>query len=364
MRLPSWDELQKDADQLDVLEHPLDQPLFVAGPPGSGKTVLAVRRAQLVSDQGKRVPIVTFNRMLRRLLELLGATGGTGAHTMHSFVFDDLRARTGSGPAAHGYDIEWDQVLAKLEGHRQAGPRWDHIVVDEGQDLPRGFFQYVSRHGAPGLSVFADDDQALSERRTTLEQIRAAAGLPQPRILTKNHRNAPEIAAVAEHFHAGRLPAAVVQRATIRERPRLVRSEGLSATAERIARWYEGRGGSIGVIVDRNTTLEVVQSLLQERLPRTRVDAYQHQHKNEAFIDVLQPGVTILNRESVKGQEFDTVFILELESFVPCLNETMRRVMYMLCARARDFLMFVYGPGELSPAAAAGLPPAHLMERA
>jgi superfamily I DNA/RNA helicase len=94
------------------------------------------------------------------------------------------------------------------------------------------------------------------------------------------------------------------------------------------------------------------------------VNAYQHQYKNEGFIDVLQPGVTVLNRQSVKGQEFDTVFILEFENFVPCMDDAMRRVMYMMCARARDFLMFVYGPGELSPAAAEALPPPHLLERA
>ena len=65
MKLPTWDELQRDSDQLGVLEHPLDQALFVAGPPGSGKTVLAVRRAQMLAEHGTPATIVTFNRMLR-----------------------------------------------------------------------------------------------------------------------------------------------------------------------------------------------------------------------------------------------------------------------------------------------------------
>lgn len=89
MRLPTWEELVSVEEQLEVLEHPLDQSLFVAGPPGSGKTVLAVYRAQMVAEaeaaQTKTkqpIPIVTFSRMLRRLLVLLDEENGTYAKTM------------------------------------------------------------------------------------------------------------------------------------------------------------------------------------------------------------------------------------------------------------------------------------------
>lgn len=71
----------------------------------------------------------------------------------------------------------------------------------------------------------------------------------------------------------------------------------------------------------------------------------------------------MLNKESVKGQEFDSVFVLELEAFIPGTNDTMRRVMYMLCARARDYLLLVHGPGALSLEAEACLPRPHLLER-
>ena len=71
---------------------------------------------------------------------------------------------------------------------------------------------------------------------------------------------------------------------------------------------------------------------------------------------MLAPGVTVLNKESVKGQEFDAVFILELEAFIPCTDDTMRRGMYMMCSRARDNLFLVYGPHALSVEAATALP--------
>lgn len=207
MKLPTWDELIPE--QLDVMDHPLDEPLFVAGPPGSGKTVLAVRRAEIISETGQPIALVTYSRMLRRLATILTA-GDAVANTMHSFAYLDYRNRTGTAPPGFGgrtsYDYDWDGMLAALDGHANSEANWGHIVVDEGQDLPEGFFQYLHRHAARVLTVFADEDQALDERRTTLAQIRKAAELPNPILLKENHRNRPEIAAVAEHFLAACYP--------------------------------------------------------------------------------------------------------------------------------------------------------------
>ena len=103
--------------------------------------------------------------------------------------------------------------------------------------------------------------------------------------------------------------------------------------------------------------------MLVERLPERRVDFYDSEEKNENTIEMLEPGVTILNKESVKGQEFDAVFILELEAFIPCTNDTERRSMYMMCTRARDNLFLLFGPGILQDRAAMALPGADILER-
>ena len=104
-------------------------------------------------------------------------------------------------------------------------------------------------------------------------------------------------------------------------------------------------------LLTRTQTGSAHHHRLAELLPQARVDIYSYDDQNEDSIDVLKPGITVLNRESVKGQEFDTVFILELEAFIPCRNETAYRTMYMMCARARDYLFLVYGPDDLIPAA-------------
>ena len=240
-------------------------------------------------------------------------------------------------------------------------PNRSHLVVDEGQDLPRGFFEYASRYVSDTITVFADDDQALSERRTTLVQIKTAADLDDPVILSRNHRNTPEIARLAEHFHTGRLPAATVVRSSLKELPRFVRSDGLHFTARLISNWCNTRGGSIGVIVNRNDTGKGLHGDLSRRLPQRRIDIYSNEDRNEDSIEMLEPGVTILNKESVKGQEFDAVFILELEEFIPCTTDVECRAMYMMCTRARDHLFLVHE--RLSARAAAALPDTSVLER-
>ena len=215
MRLPTWDELAAEPEQLEVLEYPLDQSLFVVGPPGSGKTVLAVRRARSAAQVGdvSSVAIVTFNRMLRRLLNLIGEDGAEEplvdgssdpeAFTMHSFVSRDYRGRTGFSPPNVPHDqyaYDWGAMSERLREHAHASTDKEHLdkehldkehlVVDEGQDLPEGFFGYAA-HVSNVMTVFADEDQAVGDRSTTLEQIKRAAGLSDPMILTRNHRNTP-----------------------------------------------------------------------------------------------------------------------------------------------------------------------------
>lgn len=371
MRLPTYAELARNEDQLEVLECPLDQSLFVVGPPGSGKTVLALQRAGMLadsvsaagSDAVSPIVVVTYSRMLRRLLEQLGQNASVTASTMHSFVWHDYRRRTSTPvPRRDQYDYSWPEMLECMGGPQNAA-RNPHLVVDEGQDLPEGFFRYAQLI-ASERTVFADEDQALSEQQTTLEQIKDAAGLGDPIVLRKNHRNVPEVARLAEHFHSGRLPAAHVRRSPTGQLPSLVRTSGLASTTERIGNWLLTRGGTVGVIVDRNRTGVAVEQRLVDRLPEgVRVSRYSGLEKNESTIDLLADGVTILNKESVKGQEFDAVFILELESFIPCVSDVARRTMYMMCCRARDHLFLVYGPRALSKARESSLPSAELLER-
>ena len=258
MRLPTYDEIARDEEQLEVYEVPFEESLFVVGPPGSGKTVLAVRRAQMAASDGVAVVLITYNRMLRRLIvqsteEDEEQQVRIQAQTMHKFVGDCYYAQTNAGvPSTAPYVHDWKAMFATLK-RRGVGPKPMHVIVDEGQDLPKKFFRYLRKFVAATVSVFADEDQAVSDERSTLLDIKKAARLRDPFLLSANHRNTPEIARVAEHFHAGDAPVPEVQRPRSGELPRVVPYREERA-ARSIANWYGTRGGRVGVAVVNNAT--------------------------------------------------------------------------------------------------------------
>lgn len=302
--------------------------------------------------------------MLRRLLDLLDRSG-VNASTMHSFVWNHYTHVTKEDVPTlqtNSYVYNWKNMISHLS-QSSVSSSLSCLIVDEGQDLPVDFFRYTARFVAKTLTVFADQDQAIGDRHTTLEQIKGATGLDDPIILQNNHRNTPEVARVAEHFHSGLLPAAKVSRNSIGEVPRLVKTRDIDHVAVLVSNWRQTRGGSVGVIVVRNETGIALHQKLKDRLSGTRVDIYRNDDKNENSINVLNDGVTVLNKESVKGQEFDTVFILEIEHLIPIANDTDRRAMYMMCSRARDHLFLIYGPTELTVPAAEALPGPEILER-
>ena len=109
--------------------------------------------------------------------------------------------------------------------------------------------------------------------------------------------------------------------------------------------------------------MDKVRNEIKGQLGDVRVDFYHSESNNEEVICQLDPGITVLTSRSAKGQEFDAVFLLNLEEFIPCRDTAARRMMYMLCTRARDHLILGYGPGGLSAAAIAALPDAAILAR-
>ena len=364
MRLPAYSELIDE--QLEVLEYPLKKSLFVVGPPGSGKTSLAAHRAAAVADANYSGYVITYNRMLKRLLELLDTR--LRPRTMHEFIGSEYRALTGrSGLAPYlGTDefaFDWDKISHTFSTENRTHPTVEHLLIDEGQDLPCGFFAFSSSFSSTIMTVFADENQAYGASFTSLQQIKKCGKLDDPIILEFNHRNTPEIAKIAQHFHGGGLPLPRVARQPSGELPTFHWMKNTVHAASLIGNWITSQSGTVGVIVVRNSFGRSLYQELSTKPLIYPVKFYEHHTRNENDINILQPSITIINVESVKGQEFDSVFIMELERLLPCQDQRSRRVMYMLCSRARDHLFLMREHKEILGPLKQSLPGPALLER-
>ena len=136
--------------------------------------------------------MVTYNRMLRRSVQLAADDNDIAirASTMQSFVWQDYKGRTHEqpprGPLQNPFAYDWETMIRRLEDGGAGGAA---LVVDEGQDLPADFFVLrLAMRGQDPLGIRGRRNKPSVQDRSTLGQIKQAADLPNPTILSENHR--------------------------------------------------------------------------------------------------------------------------------------------------------------------------------
>jgi len=111
---------------------------LVLGVAGSGKTLLAAEKARRLAAQGFEVLLTCFNRPLaEHLAATIGQVDGVTVRTFHGLA-EELGTEAGLiGPDPAHDTAYFDELPNVLDAAlaRLPAPRFDAIVVDEGQDL-------------------------------------------------------------------------------------------------------------------------------------------------------------------------------------------------------------------------------------
>lgn len=367
MKLPSFTELTEEQKGV-FLQDPLKS-ILVVGPPGTGKTSCALWKAQMLAENyGLNVVVVTRNRLLAALaIQISKDHGGAPVKslTMHKCVSNDYYRNKFSYPIPQAdYHHKWDAIMALYEAE-DVQPSVDHLIVDEGQNLPIEFFIWAKRFLAKEMSVFADEDQTTDVAGCRVGEL-ARVGYTKAIPLAINHRNTEEIADLVATFHVrGKVPPAPARRGRSGDAPRLMQVATWQELAQRVAVRYQNVGAAVGVILYEQVHITSFHGLLTALLPNDRVDHYtsQAEPRAEQAIKMRDRGVTIISGQSAIGLEFETVFLQDLNRSLPMTANVDYRRMYMLCSRARDTLILVNGPVTLSVAQLAALPAPPLLER-
>jgi superfamily I DNA/RNA helicase len=367
--LPDFDTLSEEHD--DILTLPLDASCLVTGPPGTGKTVMAIYRASILHRSGRKPLLLMYGRLLASYTRAaIGKLEIDGAVSTYHSWFSQFwrRCYGGKPPESRPWVFEWSACLDKIITDPPPTSERRHFLIDEGQDMPPDFYLLLKLI-SESLTVFADENQRITDQQSTLAEIRAATGIREVLKLTRNYRNTRPIAEFAASFYAG-LPSGIPElppKSVRGERPFLMAHGKLHQTIDFI-RNYENnhRDHSIGILLERKQQVKQFYNRLQAKT-RNPVQVYLSQDGSDASmypqVDFAGPGIKLLTYWSAKGLEFDTVFLPELQEITgnPQADD-LRMRFYVMSSRAKKVLGLMYS-GEGVPRFVQGLPLALMEDR-
>jgi hypothetical protein len=221
--------------------------LAVAGGAGTGKTLIAVRRAQELASEGRKTLLLCYNTGLGDFLkrENLEFTkkGGASDNLITTLTFHELcnwwcrvvgppigrdlfaeANRTCPGESA--WDVQHPLALAYAVEVRR--PDYDAVVVDEGQDFGEEFWLPIEMISeSKSLTVFFDPNQDIYKRQKSFP-----VDADRTYYLQANCRNTGTIHELAYAYYAGpRVAPPPIAGPTVQE----WHAPSLAATAKKIA---------------------------------------------------------------------------------------------------------------------------------
>lgn len=339
MKLPTFEDLSYEQDE--VYNLPLDGSHVVTGAPGTGKSVMALYRAQALEIDERRPTVIMFSNVLKQYTEdaaselKLEGQISTFHGWLNNFWREHYRRSTPTLPSGR-FDINWPEVIAQFASDPPSPGSLNDLLVDEGQDLSPEFFG-LARWICRNITVFADENQQLTDEQCTIENIRRAINTRSVHTLSRNYRNTHEIARLANHFYVG-APSGVPELPTRHgDKPTLTNYSELDGVVDRIAKYARAHTDhTIGVACQFTGQQKRLLDKLKAKRLSVPVSTYISRDKSSKTMDFDSPGVKIINYMSIKGLEFDALFVPELESVTKDASSAgVRMTFYVVSSRAR-----------------------------
>jgi len=141
------------SEQARVFDYLEEQPsAVIAGPAGSGKTLLALEIARRISASGHDVTYLCYNSALRLYLKSTHPIERVSFHTFHSFA----------AAAIGRSDLNFPELeRALMDDLCSGGTKLTNLVIDEGQDFPTEWLEALVKAAEAKLFIFYDRNQLL-----------------------------------------------------------------------------------------------------------------------------------------------------------------------------------------------------------
>ncbi|UYM16236.1 AAA family ATPase [Endozoicomonas euniceicola] len=353
-RLPRRDELTKE--QRKVLRLPKNGQHLVVGSPGTGKSVVALLRMQELGN-AENVHFLTFNHVLNHANKnLLDNEFSEKMNTAMSWLYD-LHWNIVGGSRATYHQDKMPEIKPHKPDYKKVSERFAYynadftghsLIVDEGQDLPPEWYECIESLHIKDFFVVADQNQQITEEYSSKKKLMEVLGLENDEVieLKENWRNTSPIAAFSNYFYTDKTsPKPQLPNRPSVNTPILFEYKTIDRVKEQILSEYDRDPSKlIGFFVANEGKREWWAKDLQKddqsrKYSPPVVSTYFSSQKGDVNIEFNNGGIVVLNDKSVKGIEFDIVFIL-IDGFKPISNdkESLMKRLYVMSSRARERL--------------------------
>jgi superfamily I DNA/RNA helicase len=271
-----------------------------------------------------------------------------------------------------------------------------YLVIDEGQDMPPQFYQTLIKIGFENFYIVADQNQRITDQHSSRNDIELTLVIDTADTLelTTNYRNSRPIARLAHEFYTGD-PA--VERVELPEPkggdsiPRMITygtdaGSGFAGVVEEILKLHDRNRDKLICIITPNDDVRnrFCENLRGDDLPLDHEPpVIQTHHRNMnvsamlkrtkagrkclacggemiirtsdygaflgcsnwpqckftasyASIDFSNGGIAVINQQSIKGLDFDTVYIADVDAYWCNDKDALMKKFYVMVSRARD----------------------------
>ncbi|MEE4379592.1 MAG: ATP-binding domain-containing protein [Candidatus Competibacteraceae bacterium] len=361
--LPGIHDLNKDQDE--ALALPVEGQHLIVGGPGTGKSVVALLRARRLAQNDKTYRTLVYNHLLDHSnRHLFGSEQTFSAQTWDSWFRNIYRHFFGSVPTLEpdyprGYrPIDWEAVEQQVQSLDNIENQSDKfLVIDEGQDMPPAFYKTLRKLAFRNFYVAADQNQQIHpDKCSSRQDIQKALRIKRTGTLElkTNYRNTRPVALLAQHFYPADpasprpdLPSANAAAAV----PELwtygsANTPTLAQMADRILQLSDRNPRKlIGIIAPDNKVRTKFNDVLLRANPKLDNDKPPIQtfvSGQQELPNFGQGGLMIINAQSCKGLEFDTVILADIDQHQPkCDPYGLKARFYVMVARAREQVMLL-----------------------
>lgn len=317
-------ESELDEDQIKVLNAVNDKSCIVSGCAGSGKSILALIKAQRIQrEKGNNYQIIVFTKALCKYMN-------AGR--------EELKLN-------NQFDYHW------WWKNRKGCPSSDYVIVDEIQDFSKDeiqdFIDATNKH----FFFFGDTAQSIYEGlkdTMKVEDINYAMGTRAKMFeLYRNYR-LPKTVAKAVQYVGVDLDGFDIDTYRSKETaiPRFVRYNDFESQVDAIAKMINvGNVDDVGILVPHNEDVKKVHDLLKQKNKNheLKYDDKIDFRNSINNLDFTTDNPKIMTYHSAKGLQFGTVFLPGVEEKT---EDSERKALYVAMTRTYRNLYVMYS-GDL-----------------